>query len=80
MRRNLKMLQNLHEMNVGQQAVIKGICEKDTGLSTELYELGLVPGTEITCLASGPFKATQAYFFRGATFALRPHEAQAILL
>jgi Fe2+ transport system protein FeoA len=74
------MPKNLQEMKIGEQAIVKGVCEKDACLSTELYELGLVPGTEITCLASGPFKSTQAYFFRGATFALRPHEAQAVLV
>ena len=73
-------MKNLHEMEVGQRAVIQAICNKDANLLIELYELGLVPGTEITCLAGGPFKTPRAYSFRGTTFALRPHEAKAVLL
>ena len=73
-------MKSLNDMKVGDNAVIRDISNEDPNLLIELQELGMVPGTEVTCLARGPFGTPRAYSFRGTTFALRPHEAEAVLI
>ena len=71
---------NLSELKLGQTAQVRGVESINETLCRELHEIGFTPGTEVTFVSKGLFGSPLAYSFRGATFALRKHEAEAILV
>ena len=63
----------------GESAYVTSI---DTGpdMVRRLTDLGLIPGTRVTCLIRSPAGDPQAYLIRGALIALRNADAQHIFL
>lgn len=70
----------LTNLKIGETAIIKKLCSKDSALANELQELGFVPGTPVTLKSKGLFRDPLAFEIRGTTFALRKNEAKAVLL
>lgn len=66
--------------------VKEGISTKVKALSSDglsnrrLLDLGLVPGTRITCLYTAPSGSPRAYLIRGAVIALRQSDAKKVLI
>ena len=73
------MKNDLSSIKTGDSAVVESIAS-DGLLNRRLLDLGLVPGTKITCLYSAPSGDPRAYLVRGAVIALRKIDAKHILL
>ena len=50
------------------------------GIRERLWDIGLLPGTRVTCLHIAPAGSPAAYRIRGAVIALRKQDAEGILL
>ena len=73
------MNKNLSSVHVGASAEV--IALNSDGLSNRRFlDLGLVPGTKITCLYSAPSGNPRAYLVRGAVIALRLNDANIVLI
>ena len=68
----------LLDLKLGQSATIKDVKSDIETLCRELQELGFTPGTEVSLISKGLFGNPLAFRVRGAVFALRKHEADAI--
>lgn len=53
-------------------------CRCDGDMAKRLEELGLIPGTEVTCLHRSPSGSPAAYDIQGAAIALRRVDAEKI--
>ena len=73
------MKNDLSSIKTGDSAVVERIAS-DGLLNRRLLDLGLVPGTKITCLYSAPSGDPRAYLVRGTVIALRKIDAKQILL
>ncbi len=47
-------------------------------MARRLTDLGLIPGTRVTCLLNSPAGDPRAYLIRGAVIALRQADAQPV--
>ena len=68
---NFLKMSYLSDLPPGETAYI----EKLRAADRRLTELGIVPGTEIECVAKAPFGDAKAYLIRGAVIALRRSDA-----
>ena len=68
----------LLDLKLGQSATVKDVKSDIETLCRELQELGFTPGTEVSLISKGLFGNPLAFRVRGAVFALRKHEADAI--
>ena len=62
----------------GQQARIAA-SHSDGAMRRRLYELGLIAGTQVTCLCRAPAGDPAAYLVRGSVIALRRQDASGIM-
>ena len=72
----MKTLTGLHE---GEKA---HVCElkSDDGIRRRLQDIGLVEGTEVTCVQKSPCGDPIAYLIRGALIAIRCEDTDKILV
>ena len=70
---------SLDTLRVGQSARVSHI-EAEPAMRRRLLELGLVPGTRVTCTAVSPAGDPAAYAVRGAVIALRRRDAAGVEL
>ena len=75
----MKENQLLSALQPGQQAVVKSILE-DSSMRRRLQDLGLTPGTPVTCVLKSPLGDPAAYLIRGAVIALRCEDSRQIQL
>ena len=68
---------SLDTLRVGQSARVSHI-EAEPAMRRRLLELGLVPGTRVTCTAVSPAGDPAAYLIRGAVVALRSRDAAGV--
>ena len=68
---------SLDTLRVGQCARVSHI-EAEPAMRRRLLELGLVPGTRVTCTAVSPAGDPAAYAVRGAVIALRRRDAAGV--
>jgi ferrous iron transport protein A len=69
----------LAEMKVGQKARVVQIVVE--GLTRHrLFDLGLLPGTEVKAVMKSPLGSPIAYEIRGSILALRPEDASKIVV
>lgn len=73
------MFQNLSALSSGQLAQVKELSARGA-MRRRFQDLGLIPGTVVECLGSGPLGDPSAYLIRGAVIALRRRDAQSILV
>ncbi len=67
----------LHCLNEGQSAYVTEL-RNEPSMCRRLADLGLIPGTKVTCLCRSPAGDPKAYLFRGAVIALRDRDAARI--
>ncbi len=72
-------MQRLSELLVDESGVILYIDENNR-LRRRLYDLGLVPGTKVLCVAKSPLGDPKAYLVRGAVVSLRCEDASSVIL
>lgn len=72
-------MRTLSNLNPDECGVVKTVtCEHS--MKRRLYDLGIVPGTKITCIYRAPLGDPKAYFVRGALIALRCDDSSNIIL
>ena len=73
----MKQIVSLDKIPEGRSCRVRELCM--TGVLRErLQEVGMIPGTEVTCLLKGPDPV--AYRVRGAVIALRGMDAGGVLV
>lgn len=70
-------MRRLCDIPPGQRALVRGIQTQGT-MRRRLMELGLVEGTEVTCLRRSPWGDPTAYRIRGAVIALRREDSAGV--
>lgn len=69
----------LNTLEVGQSAYVSAV-EADGAMRRRLLDIGLIPGTRVTCMAKSPAGDPAAYSIRGAVIALRGADACGVRL
>ena len=69
----------LNTLEVGESGVVAGV-EGERAMRRRLFDLGLVPGTAVTCTAVSPAGDPAAYLIRGAVIAIRSRDAAGVRL
>ena len=69
---------SLNSLRVGQSARVSHIEAEPA--SRRLLDIGLIPGTRVTCTAVSPAGDPAAYLIRGAVIALRGRDAGGVYL
>jgi len=69
----------LSALPLGESAFVTHISARPD-LACRLADLGLIPGTRVTCLLGGSSGDPRAYLIRGALIALRKTDAAGIRL
>ncbi len=64
----------LSDLGEGESAYVKEVSARP-GMDRRLTDLGLVPGTQVTCVLQSPAGDPRAYWIRGALIALRGSDA-----
>lgn len=67
----------LAALMVGHSAFVSGITAEPS-MRRRLLELGLIPGTRVTCVTRSPAGDPAAYLIRGSVIALRARDAKGI--
>ena len=71
----------LADLPVGGKATVHALAPSCTGAERRrLLDLGVVPGTRISCEFASPFGSPRSYEIRGALIALRDYQAERILI
>ena len=70
---------SLNSLRVGQSARVRHI-EAEPAMRRRLLDIGLIPGTRVTCTAVSPAGDPAAYLIRGAVIALRGRDAGGVYL
>ena len=68
---------SLSALAVGQSARVSALLAEGA-LRRRLMDIGLIPGTRVTCVAKSPAGDPAAYLIRGAVIALRACDAGGI--
>ena len=72
---------SLNSLRVGQSARVSHIeAEPARMVRRRLLDIGLIPGTRVTCTAVSPAGDPAAYLIRGAVIALRGRDAGGVYL
>ena len=69
---------SLNSLRVGQSARVSHI-EAEPAMRRRLLDIGLIPGTRVTCTAVSPAGDPAAYLIRGAVIALDRARKQSFL-
>ena len=69
----------LDALQVGQRGQVAEV-RTEPAMRRRLLDLGLVPGTEVSCTAVSPAGDPAAYLIRGAVIALRRRDASGVRL
>lgn len=70
---------SLNTLRVGESALVSHI-EAEPAMRRRLLDIGLIPGTRVTCTAVSPAGDPAAYLIRGAVIALRGRDAGGVYL
>ena len=70
---------SLNSLRVGQSARVSHI-EAEPAMRRRLLDIGLIPGTRVTCTAVSPAGDPAAYLIRGAVIAIRAKDSQNIMI
>lgn len=70
---------NLAALGEGESGYVVSV-STHPALKHRLQDLGLIPGTRVTCMARSPAGDPCAYLIRGALIALRQADAREIAL
>lgn len=73
----MQRMDKLSELEQGRQALVLEIDSGD-GMRRRLQDLGLIRGTEVTCLQKSPLGDPVAFLIRGAVIAIRNEDSSCI--
>lgn len=73
----MNSLKSLCDLPVGGKGTVQHISDC-LSIRTRLMELGLIEGTEVSCIGTSPLGDPRAYLIRGAVIALRSEESKSI--
>lgn len=69
----------LNTLLAGERAVVKSV-NINGAMKRRLFDLGLIPGTEVSCMLRSPLGDPVAFLIRGAIIALRTEDSSNIVL
>ena len=75
----MERLCDLSALRAGQTALVTQV-DGEAAMGRRLMDLGLIPGTQVTCLGVSPAGDPAAYLIRGAVIALRRRDASCVRL
>lgn len=70
---------NLCALREGESAFVAKV-HADESMRRRLLDIGLIPGTRVTCMGRSPAGDPCAYLIRGAVIALRSSDAAGVTL
>lgn len=73
----MRSIENLSELSQGRKALVVDI-HSDDSMRRRLQDLGLIKGTEVTCVQKSPLGDPIAYLIRGAVIALRSEDSSCV--
>ncbi len=68
---------SLQALREGESAFVTEVCAPDS-MRRRLLDIGLIPGTKVTCMGKSPAGDPAAYLIRGAVIALRGMDAAGV--
>lgn len=68
---------SLRTLGEGESAFVTEVCAPDS-MRRRLLDIGLIPGTKVTCMGKSPAGDPAAYLIRGAVIALRGTDAAGV--
>ena len=75
----MQRYRSLSELKTGQSCTIKRLCMSG-GMRRRLMDIGLIEGTEVTCVGKSPGGDPSAYLIRGAVIAIREKDGRDVLV
>jgi len=69
----------LSDLCPGESAIVSAL-EMSGSMRRRLLDIGLVPGTHVTCIGRSPGGDPSAYWIRGAVIAIRSQDSNKILV
>lgn len=73
----MSRLLGLHELNVGQKAVVYRLCTAGS-MRRRLLDIGLAENTVVECVSKSPAGDPIAFFIRGAVIAIRAEDCRTV--
>ena len=73
----MRGISKLSELEQGKRALVLNIDSSDS-MRRRLQDLGLIKGTEVTCIKKSPLGDPIAFLIRGAVIALRCEDSSCI--
>lgn len=73
----MQVISDLSKLEQGKQAVVLGI-DSDNDMHRRLQDIGLIRGTNVTCVQKSPLGDPVAYLIRGAVIALRSEDSSCV--
>ena len=75
----MKDLYKLSDLKQGEKALVFQINSKNE-IARRFRDIGLINGTEISCIHKSPLGDPAAYMIRGALIAIRSEDADTVLV
>ena len=69
----------LSELCVGETATVAALCTSDS-MRRRFLDIGLIEGTQVSCVGKSPFGDPRAYLIRGKVIAFRSRDAESIII
>jgi len=73
----MQIINDLSKLEQGRHAIVLDIDSSDS-MRRRLQDLGLIKGTEISCVQKSPLGDPVAYLIRGAVIALRYEDSSCV--
>ena len=68
------MYQTLYDLKINDTLLVENI-NLDFKMKQRLLDMGLIPGSKITCVFTSPFKDPKAYLLKQTVLAIRKEDA-----
>jgi len=73
----MQYINTLSELTQGESGLVLDICSEGH-MRRRLQDLGLIKGTEVSCVQKSPLGDPVAYLIRGAVIALRHEDSSCV--
>jgi len=72
-------IKRLSELNTGESALIERLVISGS-IRRRLLDIGMSPGTRVSCIGKSPFGDPAAYLVRGCAVAIRRRDADGVII
>lgn len=72
-------MNSLSDLIPGETAIVDNIMN-DTNMKRRFLDIGLIKGTEVTCVGQSPGNDPKAFLIRGAVIAIRSEDSSKVLI